>query len=69
MEVKKVEISLNFLAIALSGYGMEEDIAKSREAGFQLHLTKPVEAATLESAIETLIAMSPPRVTNDKIAD
>ena len=29
-------------AICLSGYGMEEDMRQSREAGFLAHLTKPV---------------------------
>ncbi|HKI01196.1 MAG TPA: MASE1 domain-containing protein [Thermoanaerobaculia bacterium] len=37
--------------IALSGYGMEEDVRKSREAGFQRHLTKPVSLQALEAAI------------------
>jgi CheY-like chemotaxis protein len=37
--------------IALSGYGMEEDVRKSREAGFELHLTKPVDLAALKAAI------------------
>jgi PAS domain S-box-containing protein len=37
--------------IALSGYGMEEDLRKSREAGFALHLTKPVSPRALEDAI------------------
>ena len=30
-------------AIALTGYGMEEDIRRSREAGFAAHLTKPID--------------------------
>jgi CheY-like chemotaxis protein len=30
-------------AIALTGYGQEEDRRKTREAGFDAHLTKPVE--------------------------
>jgi len=38
-------------AIALSGYGMEEDIRKSLEAGFSAHLTKPVDMAVLEKAL------------------
>ena len=38
-------------AIALTGYGMESDIAASREAGFAEHLTKPVDMAALEAAI------------------
>jgi two-component system CheB/CheR fusion protein len=37
--------------IALSGYGMEEDIRQSHEAGFGRHLTKPVTLAALELAI------------------
>jgi CheY-like chemotaxis protein len=37
--------------IALSGYGMEEDIRRSGQAGFVAHLTKPVDFARLEAAI------------------
>lgn len=37
--------------IALSGYGMEHDIARSRANGFFAHLTKPVDILVLESAI------------------
>lgn len=37
--------------IAITGYGMEEDFARSREAGFGLHLIKPVNIAALEAAI------------------
>jgi len=38
-------------AIALTGYGMESDIAASREAGFAEHLIKPVDLQQLQSAI------------------
>lgn len=37
--------------IALTGYGMEQDIARSQAAGFHTHLTKPVRAQRLEAAI------------------
>jgi PAS domain S-box-containing protein len=37
--------------IALTGYGMEEDIARSRKAGFASHLTKPVRVQSLEAAL------------------
>jgi len=37
--------------IALSGYGMEDDIARSRASGFYRHLTKPVSLRELENAI------------------
>ncbi len=34
--------------IAVTGYGQDDDKLRSREAGFDLHLTKPVSLATLE---------------------
>ncbi|HYC69629.1 MAG TPA: response regulator [Opitutaceae bacterium] len=42
--------------IALSGYGMEQDIARSREAGFVGHITKPVTFQALEKALDRLHA-------------
>jgi CheY-like chemotaxis protein/anti-sigma regulatory factor (Ser/Thr protein kinase) len=38
--------------IALSGYGQEEDERRSREAGFDLHLTKPVDFDELQRLLE-----------------
>lgn len=37
--------------IALSGYGQDEDLRRSREAGFVAHLTKPVNLQALHEAI------------------
>lgn len=42
--------------IAMSGYGMAEDIRMSREAGFAQHLVKPVSIPRLEEAIRELVA-------------
>jgi signal transduction histidine kinase len=44
-------------AIALSGYGMEADLGRSREAGFHLHITKPVDFEELLHAIESLLGV------------
>ncbi|HEV8578768.1 MAG TPA: MASE1 domain-containing protein [Thermoanaerobaculia bacterium] len=41
--------------IALSGYGMEDDVRESLEAGFRKHLTKPVTLQQLESAIREVV--------------
>ncbi|MDD5349304.1 MAG: ATP-binding protein [Chthoniobacteraceae bacterium] len=41
--------------IAVSGYGMEEDIATSRAAGFAVHLTKPVQIEDIQQAISRLL--------------
>ncbi|HEY1718113.1 MAG TPA: response regulator [Verrucomicrobiae bacterium] len=40
--------------IALTGYGMEEDVARSRDAGFVAHLTKPVSIQSLETALNAV---------------
>jgi CheY-like chemotaxis protein len=38
--------------IALTGYGMEHDVARSENAGFDAHLTKPVRIQSLEAALD-----------------
>ncbi|MCF3650562.1 hybrid sensor histidine kinase/response regulator [Synoicihabitans lomoniglobus] len=40
--------------IALSGYGMEEDLKRSQRHGFVLHLTKPLEIDQLDQALAQL---------------
>lgn len=40
--------------IAMSGYGLDKDIERSREAGFLEHLTKPVDLPQLVMVIEKL---------------
>jgi CheY-like chemotaxis protein len=42
----------NVKGIALSGFGQDEDLRRSREAGFETHLTKPVNFKTLRDVIE-----------------
>lgn len=45
-------------AIAMSGYGMEEDINRSRLAGFCDHVVKPASIEQLEQALRS-VAMQP----------
>jgi CheY-like chemotaxis protein len=45
--------------IALSGFGMEEDVRKSKEAGFIEHLTKPVNLHHLEAVIRRVWQQTP----------
>ena len=40
--------------IALTGYGQSEDMRQAREAGFDLHLVKPVEPGRLDEALRAL---------------
>jgi CheY-like chemotaxis protein len=41
--------------IALTGFGMEQDLARSRDAGFVTHLIKPVRIQSLETALNTVL--------------
>jgi len=49
--------------IALTGWGTEQDRQRSREAGFDHHLTKPVDLAALE---EVLVAFAAPEEQSDR---
>jgi CheY-like chemotaxis protein/anti-sigma regulatory factor (Ser/Thr protein kinase) len=40
--------------VALSGYGQEADRRRSAEAGFEVHLTKPVDLRYLETVVRSL---------------
>jgi len=39
------------LLVALTGYGREDDFRRSREAGFDHHMVKPVDPQALSSLI------------------
>jgi CheY-like chemotaxis protein len=41
------------MLVALTGYGMVEDFERTREAGFDVHLVKPVDFAALERLFAT----------------
>jgi len=44
----------NTVLIAMTGYGQEEDRARSRAAGFARHLVKPADPMTLKKMLESL---------------
>jgi len=50
--LKALRAKREVFGIALSGYGMEEDIRRSGEAGFSHHLVKPVDVNKLDSIIQ-----------------
>jgi len=43
-------------AIAISGYGTDDDIRRSNEAGFSEHLVKPIDVERLQAAIDRAMA-------------
>ena len=44
--------------IAISGYGMEEDLERSSRAGFSAHLTKPIDVQKLQETIQQVTAVA-----------
>jgi CheY-like chemotaxis protein len=47
--------------VALSGYGQPQDMHRSKVAGFERHLVKPVEMAGLLELVSSLLRKVPPR--------
>ncbi len=46
--------------IALTGYGMESDIAHSQDAGFVIHLIKPIRVQALDEALTAIFTVPSP---------
>ena len=57
--MQKLHSTRPLLAIALTGFGMEDDVRKSYEAGFQHHLVKPIDLNKLDSLIQDGAAALP----------
>lgn len=54
--MREIQKRYGIRGIALSGFGMEEDVRKSHEAGFAEHLIKPVTIEKLEAVIAKITA-------------
>jgi two-component system CheB/CheR fusion protein len=52
--MKQIRAFYPIQGIAMSGYGMEDDLRKSREAGFSDHIVKPASLSQLERSIDRL---------------
>jgi signal transduction histidine kinase/CheY-like chemotaxis protein len=53
--MRELRQSKGLRGIALSGFGMESDVNKARDAGFSEHLTKPINVDRLQQAIRQLL--------------
>lgn len=47
----ELQRSLGIKGVAISGFGMEGDIARSNKAGFAFHLTKPIRITDLDKVL------------------
>jgi CheY-like chemotaxis protein len=54
--MRELARSYRLRGIALSGFGMEDDVRRAAEAGFARHLTKPVDFDALLATIRELLA-------------
>jgi nitrogen-specific signal transduction histidine kinase/CheY-like chemotaxis protein len=57
--MQKLSSKQPLFGIALTGYGMEADIRRSREVGFQHHLVKPIDLNKLDALIQESAAAVP----------
>jgi CheY-like chemotaxis protein len=53
--MKELRRHCDFKGIALTGYGMEQDMNRSYAAGFITHLTKPVRMESLDEALAAIL--------------
>ncbi len=51
----------NFLAVAITGYGMDDDVRRGKEAGFFTHITKPLRAADLDLVMKSVVEKLRPK--------
>jgi CheY-like chemotaxis protein/nitrogen-specific signal transduction histidine kinase len=47
----RTEYNGRIALVALTGYGAEQDVRRAQEAGFEIHLTKPVDPADLAALV------------------
>jgi PAS domain S-box-containing protein len=53
--MRKISAKFKITGIALSGFGQEDDLRRSREAGFATHLIKPVSIQALQDVIKNVV--------------
>lgn len=54
--MKALQASHPVRGIALSGFGMEDDVRRAREAGFTQHITKPVDISCLLNTMRQVLS-------------
>ena len=50
-EIRRQPDGRGLRVVAVTGWGQQEDKRRAHEAGFDLHLTKPIDLAALESVL------------------
>jgi CheY-like chemotaxis protein len=55
--LRNLPVTRDALMVAVSGYGQDEDKRQAQEAGFDFHMTKPVDPARLIAVIASAPAL------------
>ena len=55
-QVRRLPEAFEITLVALTGWGQDDDLRRSKEFGFDFHLLKPVEI----TAVQTLLSSLPP---------
>ena len=53
--MRQIQSRYPIRGIAVSGFCQDEDIRRSRDAGFEMHLTKPLDIAALQEAVQKVV--------------
>jgi PAS domain S-box-containing protein len=52
-EIRNLQLAKQPILVALTGYGQEDDRQASMAAGFDMHVTKPIDIATLRAILQS----------------
>jgi CheY-like chemotaxis protein len=64
--LREVRSLYHLPAVALTGFGMPDDTARCRDAGFDTHMLKPVTAERVIAAVKRLLAGHGPAGVDDE---
>jgi CheY-like chemotaxis protein len=53
--LRRIRQTRQLPAIAMSGFGTAEDVRRSLDAGFTVHIVKPVKLADIDKALQAVI--------------
>jgi CheY-like chemotaxis protein len=54
--IREAKRRQDLAGVALTAHGEDEDVARGREAGFDYHLTKPVDFGQLRNVLEQIVS-------------
>ncbi|HEY8049324.1 MAG TPA: response regulator, partial [Ramlibacter sp.] len=63
-ELRNLPATRDCVLVALTGWGAQEDRARSRSAGFDHHLTKPASLAAVKALLGDIAASEPNPAVN-----